>query len=90
MRYETKKTQIIKSYIDEIVPCLNYTNFQENLIVVGILRCGTTKKLKSSNLAKYIKFEQNDSSHLTLDFSNSTIKDVYKGLSIISKNIKSA
>ncbi len=90
MEKNRKKLQIIKCYIDEILPYLHYSNFADDLKISGELKYGNTVFLDDSNLKKYINYRCIDNSHLYLDFSHSSIKDIYKGLVIISKISKSA
>lgn len=81
-----KKSQIIRSYIDDILPYLEYTNV-DGLKFKGHLRIGSTKYLKKEKLQTYVGYSSSDESHLELDFTDSSIKDVYKGLTIINKSI---
>ncbi len=87
MRTINKKAQIIKCYLNEMTPQLKISQFKDNLIVSTTLKYGETNKLPKDILSKYIKFEAPNATSLILDFNGSSIKDVYKGLDIISHKL---
>ena len=86
MFQSNKKTQIIKSYLDDILPYMDY-NSVNDLKFKAHLRLGTTKRLEKNKIEQFIKYNIDDEFHLELDFKNSSIKDVYKGLNIINNSI---
>lgn len=90
MKENIKKRQIIKCYMDEILPYLQYNSFSDNLKISTELKYGDTNVLNNSNLKDYINYKLIDRLHIDFDFNNSSIKDVYKGFAIISKRIMSA
>jgi len=88
MQDNRKKIQIIKCYLNEILPNLYYTSLENDLKLSGELKYASVVSLDNSNLKEYIKYEYTNNLYIHLDFNNSSIRDIYKGLTIISNEIK--
>lgn len=86
MLHTSKKMQIINSYIEDILPYLEYQKIGKNSIS-GELKIGDTHNIDSKLVEKYVSIGSMDKTRLELDFTNSSIKDVYKALSLINKSI---
>jgi hypothetical protein len=82
-----KKNQIIQGYIDEILPYVDYKIVDKNLQFQCELKLGSTAHIQCKKIKKYINYTKVTEDAFLLDFSDSSIKDSYRGLTLIHKEI---
>lgn len=87
MKKQKKKNQVIQGYFDEILPYVNYKLLDDNFEFECRLNLGSTDHLECNKIKKYINYTQVNQDSFLLDFSDSSIKDAYRGLTIIHKKI---
>ncbi len=94
----SKKMQVFKTYLDELLPTLEYTIPQGGMFIYGRLPGISTSALVKHALKQgvvfvpgrefYYKQERDD--ELRLNFTNCSAKEVYRGLSILARIYKQA
>lgn len=87
MKNQNKKNQVIQGYFEEILPYVDYKFSSDNLEFECRLKMGSTEHLERKKIKKYIDYTQVNQNSFLLDFSDSSIKDTYRGLTIIHKEI---
>ncbi len=90
-RIQNKKMQIFKGYLQEILPEFQIIEAKSNMCIYGFLP-NINKQTLEEIYKQKIVFVQNligksSTNEIRFNFISSSIKDIYEGLSIISKTI---
>ena len=94
----SKKMQVFKTYLDELLPTLEYTIPQGGMFIYGRLPGISTSALVEHALKQGVVFvpgrefyhKQERDDELRLNFTNCSAKEVYRGLSILARIYKQA
>ena len=85
--------QVFKTYLDELLPALDYTVPQGGMFIYGRLPGISTSTLVEHALKQGVVFvpgrefyhEQERDDELRLNFTNCSAKEVYRGLSTLAR-----
>jgi len=92
----SKKMQVFKTYLNELLPAFEYTVPEGGMFIYGKLPGISTSALVESALKQGVVFvpgrefyhNQERDDEIRLNFTNCSAKEVYKGLSILAKMYK--